>query len=77
MSIEFDNEQGKDAKILVIGVGGGGNNAIDRMIESGMTGVDFIAMNTDKHVLLKSKLKRRFSWVRSLPGVLAQVPILK
>ena len=30
MSIEFDNEQGKDAKILVIGVGGGGNNAIDR-----------------------------------------------
>ena len=54
MSIEFDNEQGKDAKIVVIGVGGGGNNAVDRMIENGMEGVDFIAMNTDKHVLLKS-----------------------
>ena len=55
MSIEFDNEQGKDAKLVVIGVGGGGNNAVDRMMESTMAGVDFIAMNTDKHVLLKSK----------------------
>ena len=54
LSIEFDNEQGKDAKIVVIGVGGGGNNAIDRMIETGLSGVDFISMNTDKHVLLKS-----------------------
>lgn len=59
MSIEFDNEQGKDAKLLVIGIGGGGNNAIDRMIDSGMTGVDFIAMNTDKHVLLKSKAETK------------------
>lgn len=55
MSIEYDSEAGKDAKIIVIGIGGGGNNAVDRMIESGMTTVDFIAMNTDKHVLLKSK----------------------
>ena len=55
MSIEYDSEAGKDAKIIVIGIGGGGNNAVDRMIESGMSSVDFIAMNTDKHVLLKSK----------------------
>ena len=55
MSIEYDSEAGKDAKIIVIGIGGGGNNAVDRMIESGMTTVDFIAMNTDKHVLLKSE----------------------
>ena len=55
MSIEYDSEAGKDAKIIVIGIGGGGNNAVDRMIESGMTSVDFITMNTDKHVLLKSK----------------------
>ena len=54
MSIEYDSEAGKDAKIVVIGVGGGGNNAVDRMIESGMKGVDFIAMNTDKAVLLKN-----------------------
>lgn len=39
------------AKIKVIGVGGGGNNAISRMKESGLTGVEFIAINTDKQIL--------------------------
>lgn len=59
MSIEYDSEAGKDAKIVVIGVGGGGNNAVDRMIESGMTGVDFVTMNTDKGVLLRSKAETK------------------
>ena len=54
MSIEYDSEAGKDAKIVVMGIGGGGNNAVDRMIASGMSSVEFIAMNTDKHVLLRS-----------------------
>ena len=35
------------AKIKVIGIGGGGGNAINRMIESGVKGVEFIAANTD------------------------------
>ena len=35
------------AKIIVVGVGGGGGNALNRMIEDGMTAVDFIAVNTD------------------------------
>ncbi|MFQ3549101.1 MAG: cell division protein FtsZ [Armatimonadota bacterium] len=39
------------AKIKVIGVGGGGMNAVNRMIEAGVQNVDFIAMNTDVHVL--------------------------
>ena len=39
------------AKIKVIGVGGGGNNAIRRMKDSGLTGVEFIAINTDKQIL--------------------------
>ena len=43
------------AKIKVIGVGGGGNNAVNRMIESGVQGVDFIVANTDLHVLNNSK----------------------
>ncbi len=43
--IELDNNTGNLAKIRVIGVGGGGNNAINRMIEAGLTGVDFIAVN--------------------------------
>ena len=59
MSIEYDSEAGKDAKIVVIGIGGGGNNAVDRMIESGMRGVEFIAMNTDKAVLLKNRAETK------------------
>ena len=43
------------AKIKVIGVGGAGNNAINRMIDSRVTGVEFIAANTDKQVLQLSK----------------------
>lgn len=43
------------AKIKVIGVGGGGNNAVNRMIESGVQGVDFIVANTDLQVLNNSK----------------------
>ncbi|MER3536129.1 MAG: cell division protein FtsZ [Thermus sp.] len=42
------------AVIKVIGLGGAGNNAVNRMIESGLTGVEFIAANTDAQVLAKS-----------------------
>ena len=44
-----------NAKIIVIGVGGGGNNAVNRMIDENITGVDFIAANTDKQALDLSK----------------------
>ncbi len=44
-------EEGSTANIKVIGVGGGGTNAVNRMIESGLSGVDFLAMNTDSQVL--------------------------
>lgn len=49
----FDMEVYSDdlAKIKVIGVGGGGNNALKRMIESGLKGVEFVVINTDKQVL--------------------------
>ena len=43
------------ATIKVIGVGGGGNNAVDRMVDSGIRGEDFITVNTDRQQLLKSK----------------------
>ncbi|KAL7130889.1 hypothetical protein ABFS83_13G162100 [Erythranthe nasuta] len=42
------------AKIKVVGVGGGGNNAVNRMIGSGLRGVDFYAINTDAQALLQS-----------------------
>ena len=48
-------ELDKTLKIKVIGVGGAGNNAVNRMIEEGIKGVDFIAVNTDRQALTKSK----------------------
>ena len=51
MALEIDQL----AKIKVIGVGGGGNNAVNRMIESGVKGVEFIVANTDLQVLNNSK----------------------
>ena len=45
------NESEAAAKIIVIGVGGGGNNAVNRMIDDQIVGVEFIAINTDKQAL--------------------------
>lgn len=47
--------QGNAAVIKVVGVGGAGNNAVDRMIEDNMDGVEFVAVNTDIQDLSKSK----------------------
>jgi len=47
------------AVIRVIGVGGGGSNAVDRMIQAGLRGVDFIALNTDAQALLRSQAPSR------------------
>ena len=44
-----------DVNIKVIGVGGGGNNAVNRMIEEGIQGVEFVCVNTDKQHLLNCK----------------------
>lgn len=43
------------AKIIVVGVGGGGNNAVNRMIDEGIAGVEFIAINTDRQHLMSCK----------------------
>ena len=51
----FGLEMDQVAKIKVIGVGGGGNNAVNRMIESGVKGVEFIVANTDLQVLNTSQ----------------------
>ena len=53
-NINMDMDNGSLAKIKVIGVGGGGNNAISRMRESGLSGVEFLALNTDLQTLQES-----------------------
>lgn len=60
MSANQNNMQVESfARITVVGVGGGGCNAIDRMITEGLQGVDFVAVNTDAQALLLSKAKTR------------------
>jgi len=53
--LEFDIDLEQFAQIRVVGVGGGGNNAVNRMISAGLRGVEFIAINTDKQALFLSK----------------------
>lgn len=57
--LEFDMELDQFANIKVIGVGGGGNNAVNRMITAGLKGVEFIAVNTDAQALYLSHASQK------------------
>lgn len=59
MSLEFDTNNEHFAKIRVFGVGGAGNNAINRMIEFDVKGAELIAVNTDKQALFLSKANQK------------------
>ena len=63
MSINVGGGELRELKprILVIGVGGAGGNAINAMIEAGMQGVEFVAVNTDAQDLKMSKSRRKNS----------------
>lgn len=54
MRMEYADELGAAQTLKVVGVGGGGNNAVNRMVEAGVQGVEFIAVNTDKQALTRS-----------------------
>src|SRR5215813_3666827 len=55
LRISFNEEARNDARIKVIGVGGGGNNAVNRMIDAGMEHIEFIVANTDLQALRMSR----------------------
>jgi cell division protein FtsZ len=55
MRIQYHDESARGARIKVIGVGGGGNNAVNRMIQAQLEGVEFIAANTDVQALKLSQ----------------------
>ncbi len=57
---QFEEPSERLANIKVIGVGGGGNNAVNRMIDAGVRGVTFISVNTDKQALYTSKAEIKF-----------------
>ena len=52
---DFDVNVEQFAEIKVIGVGGGGNNAVNRMVDAGVRGIEFIALNTDRQSLFSSR----------------------
>ncbi len=53
MPFEVAEEQENVVQIKVVGVGGGGGNAVNRMVDAGVRGVEFIAINTDKAALIQ------------------------
>lgn len=59
MSFELEKGLANVVSIKVIGIGGGGNNAVNRMVESGLRGVEFIAVNTDKQALYYSQAETK------------------
>ena len=71
MTFSFDTAAAQGAVIKVIGVGGGGGNAINRMVDEGVSGVEFIAANTDVQAL--SSTKAHAHTVTGLPDAYSQV----
>ena len=57
--LQFDTNIDKGAVLKVIGVGGGGCNAVNRMVDAGLKGVDFIAVNTDRQALNKCQAETK------------------
>src|SRR4051812_25150005 len=55
MTFEFEENAEQTARMKVVGVGGGGGNAVNRMIDEHLEGVEFISVNTDSQALLASK----------------------
>ena len=59
MAFILDVENENITNIKVVGVGGGGGNAVNRMVTSGLRGVEFISMNTDQQALYASKATQK------------------
>ena len=64
--IEFDENRNMAAKVKIIGIGGGGNNALNTMISSHLTGVEFVAANTDAQALASNLAPMKFQLGASL-----------
>ena len=68
MAFVMDSNTGSGDVLKVIGVGGGGNNVVNRMVRSGMQGVEFIAVNTDRQCLNASQATQKLAIGEKLTG---------
>ena len=66
--IDVDVVSNNIVKMKVVGVGGGGNNAVNRMIEVGLEDIEFIAVNTDHQVLMSSKANSKLQLGEKITG---------
>jgi cell division protein FtsZ len=62
----FDDALNEEAKICVVGVGGGGGNAVNNMVDRGIHGVEFVAINTDAQALMNNKAPHKIQAGRVL-----------
>ncbi len=60
-NFDMDNDTGRVVSIKVVGVGGGGGNAINHMVDSGIESVEFVSVNTDKQALQSSKATQKIT----------------
>ncbi len=68
MSFVMDNENIAYNQIKVVGVGGGGGNAINEMVDNGIVGVEFLSINTDRQILEKSKATHKIQIGEKVTG---------
>lgn len=68
MAFVMDSTVNHEDVLKVIGVGGGGNNVVNRMVRSGMQGVEFIAVNTDRQCLSASEATQKLAIGEKLTG---------
>ena len=68
MAFVMDSAVNNDDVLKVIGVGGGGNNVVNRMVRAGMQGVEFIAVNTDRQCLNASEATQKLAIGEKLTG---------
>jgi cell division protein FtsZ len=66
MIFEIDEEIRGEARIKVVGVGGGGGNAVNRMVDSGLSGVEFVSINTDAQALGSNRAPKKIQIGREL-----------
>ena len=66
MTLKFESPKGSSSIIKVIGVGGGGSNAVNHMFKQGIKGVDFIVSNTDSQALDQSPIPNKIQLGTSL-----------
>ncbi len=68
MEFDFDPGYESNVNIKVVGVGGGGNNAVNRMIDAKIRGVDFITINTDRQALNESRAAKKLVIGKNVPA---------